>query len=158
MLRDLFAVMLQVCAISNPNQLWINHQESLSEDILHQVRIKQRNMDLEFSTEIFNETLIIEEKVRSLGGSDLKSIGLPQPNRDSCTIEDVLRQRTYNVSELRRFLEENEDKMLPDKREIFQKITESVFQETSGIFFLDAPGGMGKTFLLNLILAKVREW
>ncbi|GFT29872.1 ATP-dependent DNA helicase [Trichonephila clavipes] len=36
MLRDLFAVMLQVCAISNPNQLWINHQESLSEDILHQ--------------------------------------------------------------------------------------------------------------------------
>ncbi|GFQ95859.1 ATP-dependent DNA helicase [Trichonephila clavata] len=91
MLRDLFAVMLQVCALSNPNQLWINHQESLSEDILHQVRIQQRNMDLEFSTEIFNEALIIiEDKVRSLGGSDLKSIGLPQPDRDSSTITDVL--------------------------------------------------------------------
>ncbi|GFV93262.1 ATP-dependent DNA helicase [Trichonephila clavipes] len=115
-------------------------------------------MNLEFSTEIFNEALIIvEDKVRSLGGSDLKSFGLPQPNRDSCTIEDVLRQRTYNVRELRRFLEENDDKMLPDQREIFQKITESVFQETSGIFFLDAPGGTGKTFPLNLILAKVRE-
>ncbi|GFR11183.1 ATP-dependent DNA helicase [Trichonephila clavata] len=70
MLRDLFAVMLQVCAVSNPNQLWINHQENLSEDILHQVRIQQRNMDLEFSTEILNEALIIEDKVRSLGGSD----------------------------------------------------------------------------------------
>ncbi|GFR06057.1 ATP-dependent DNA helicase, partial [Trichonephila clavata] len=157
MLRDLFAVMLQVCAVSNPNQLWINHQENLSEDILHRVRIQQRNMDLEFSTEILNEALIIiEDKVRSLGGSDLKSVGLPQPNRDSSTIDDVLRERTYNVSE-RRFLEENEGKMLPDQREIFQKITDSVFQETGGIFFLDAPGGTGKTFLLNLILAMVRE-
>ncbi|GFQ65014.1 ATP-dependent DNA helicase [Trichonephila clavata] len=158
MLRDLFAVMLQVCAVSNPNQLWINHQENLSEDIMHRVRIQQRNMDLEFSTEILNEALIIiEDKVRSLGGSDLKSVGLPQPNRDSSTIDDVLREITYNVSELRRFLEENEGKMLPDQREIFQKITDSVFQETGGIFFLDAPGGTGKTFLLNLILEKVRE-
>ncbi|GFQ71288.1 ATP-dependent DNA helicase [Trichonephila clavata] len=131
MLRDLFAVMLQVCAVSNPNQLWIKHQENLSEDILHQVRIQQRNMDFEFSTEILNEALIIiEDKVRSLGGSDLKSVGLLQPNRDSSTIDDVLRERTYNVSELRRFLEENEGKMLPDQREIFQKITDSVFQET----------------------------
>ncbi|GFR29129.1 uncharacterized protein TNCT_229121 [Trichonephila clavata] len=88
-------------------------------------------MDLEFSTEILNEALIvIEDKVRSLGGSDLKSVGFPQPNRDSSTIDDVLRERTYNVRELRRFLEENEGKMLPDQREIFQKITESVFQET----------------------------
>ncbi|GFR16713.1 hypothetical protein TNCT_367261 [Trichonephila clavata] len=71
-------------------------------------------MDLEFSTEIFNEALIIEDKVRSLGGSDLKSIGLPHPDRDLSTITDVLRERTYNVSELRKFLEENEDKMLPD--------------------------------------------
>ncbi|GFY74316.1 hypothetical protein TNIN_444671 [Trichonephila inaurata madagascariensis] len=75
-------------------------------------------MDLEFSTEIFNEALIIEDKIRSLGGSDLKSIGLPQPNQDSSTIEDVLRQRAYNVSELKRFMEENEDKMLPDERNI----------------------------------------
>ncbi|GFQ77409.1 ATP-dependent DNA helicase [Trichonephila clavata] len=134
MLRDLFTVMLQVCAVSNPNQLWINHQENISEDILHQVRIQQRNMDMEFSTEILNEALIIQDKVRSLslGGSDLKSVGLPQPNRDSSTIDDVIRERTYNVSELRRFLEENEGKMLPDQREIFQKITDSVFQETGG--------------------------
>ncbi|GFR22046.1 helitron_like_N domain-containing protein [Trichonephila clavata] len=53
--------------------------------------------------------------VRSLGGSDLKTVGLPQSNRDSNTIDE----RTYNVSELRRFLEENEGKMLPDQGEIF---------------------------------------
>ncbi|GFQ88336.1 ATP-dependent DNA helicase [Trichonephila clavata] len=94
--------MLQICSLCNPNQLWINHQEIRSEDILRQVRTQQRNLDLEFSTEIFNKALIItEDKVRSLGGSDLKSIGLPQPNRDSNSIEDVLRERTYYISELR---------------------------------------------------------
>ncbi|GFY68959.1 ATP-dependent DNA helicase [Trichonephila inaurata madagascariensis] len=137
----MFAVVLQVCAVSNPNQLWIHHQESLSEDILHQVRTQQRNMDLEISTKIFNEALIIiEDKVRSLGGSNLKSIELPQPYRDSNTIDDVIRERTYNVRELRKFLDDNEDKLLPDQREIIQKITESVFQETGGILLFDAPG------------------
>ncbi|GFW00989.1 ATP-dependent DNA helicase [Trichonephila clavipes] len=66
-LRDLFAAMLQVCVASNPKQLWINHQESLSKNILHQVRNKQWNIDLEFSTEIFNKALIIiKVKIRSL--------------------------------------------------------------------------------------------
>ncbi|GFQ98566.1 ATP-dependent DNA helicase [Trichonephila clavata] len=123
MLRDLFTVMLQVCAVSNPNQLWINHQENISEDILHQVRIQQRNMDMEFSTEILNEALIIQDKVRSLslGGSDLKSVGLPQPNRDSSTIDDVIRERTYNVSELRRFLEEMKAKCYQIKEKYFRR-------------------------------------
>ncbi|GFY54056.1 hypothetical protein TNIN_175191 [Trichonephila inaurata madagascariensis] len=80
--------------------------------------------------------IIIEDKVRSLGELDLKSIGLPQPNQDFNTVDDVLRERTYNVSELRKSLEENEDKRLPDQREIFQKITESVFQET-GVVAID---------------------
>ncbi|GFR28633.1 ATP-dependent DNA helicase [Trichonephila clavata] len=122
MLRDLFTVMLQVCASSNPNQLWINHQESLSEDAVYQVRIQQRNMDLEFNIEIFNEALIIiEDKFRSLEGSDLKSIGLPRLNRDSNTIDDVLKERTYNVSEFRKFLEKNKDKCFQIKEKYFRR-------------------------------------
>jgi len=32
-----------------------------------------------------------------------------------------------------------------------------VANESGGIIFLDAPGGTGKTFLLNLILAEIRS-
>ncbi|XP_035223759.1 uncharacterized protein LOC118196414 [Stegodyphus dumicola] len=39
MMRNLFAVMLQTCSMSGPEQLWMNHRENLSEDILHQARI-----------------------------------------------------------------------------------------------------------------------
>ncbi|CAF4993036.1 unnamed protein product, partial [Rotaria sp. Silwood1] len=32
-----------------------------------------------------------------------------------------------------------------------------VDQKTGGIFFLDVPGGTGKTFVINLLLAKIRQ-
>ena len=40
------------------------------------------------------------------------------------------------------------------KREAFNKITQAVFNGSGGTFFLDAPGGTGKTFLINLPLEK----
>ncbi|GBO12163.1 hypothetical protein AVEN_14835-1 [Araneus ventricosus] len=80
-LRNLFAVMLQICSMSSPKQLWMDHKENLSEDILHKARIQQQNMDLDYCEAIFNRALIdIEDKIILLGGSDLKSFGLPQPN------------------------------------------------------------------------------
>jgi hypothetical protein len=33
---------------------------------------------------------------------------------------------------------------------------ESVERGNGGLFFLDAPGGTGKTFLINLLLAEIR--
>ncbi|GFW05989.1 ATP-dependent DNA helicase [Trichonephila clavipes] len=77
------------------------------------------------NTKIFNEALIIEDKVRSLGGSALKSIGLPRVNQDSNAV-DVLRERTCNVSELGRLLEEKEDNASRSKRNISEvKVQES---------------------------------
>lgn len=37
-MRSLFAIILTTCAPSNPKQLWENHKESLSEDILYRNR------------------------------------------------------------------------------------------------------------------------
>ncbi|GBM36282.1 hypothetical protein AVEN_98943-1 [Araneus ventricosus] len=42
-LRNLFAIMLLTCSMSSPEQLWMNHKENLSEDILHQALIQQRS-------------------------------------------------------------------------------------------------------------------
>lgn len=36
-------------------------------------------------------------------------------------------------------------------------IVERVRQNKSGIFFLEAPGGTGKKFVITLLLAKVRQ-
>ena len=38
-LRDLFAVMIVTCALSNPPGLWDKHKDSLAEDIIYQVNL-----------------------------------------------------------------------------------------------------------------------
>lgn len=40
---------------------------------------------------------------------------------------------------------------------MYDRVIDQVNRENGGILFLDAPGGTGKTFLLNLILASVRK-
>ncbi|GBM23366.1 hypothetical protein AVEN_258860-1 [Araneus ventricosus] len=137
-LRNLFAVMIKTCSMSSPEQLWLNHKENLSEDILNEARIQHQNMDLDYCDIIFNRALIdIEDKIILLGGSDLKSFGLPQPNRnrDSVLPSEELTESNYDTDVLTAYIEENEPKMVQDQKEAFEKITRAVFDRLGGIFF-----------------------
>lgn len=159
MLRNLFAVMLLSCNMSNPLQLWENHKENLSEDILHQVQLQLNNTDINYNEIIFNKTLImIENKIHSLGGKYLQTYGLPEPSREqeSCLNNELLAEISYDADKLKKYLEENEPKLVRDQKEAYDKIMDAVSNINGGIYFLDAPGGTGKTFLINLLLAKVR--
>jgi len=61
------------------------------------------------------------------------------------------------MEQLAEYIQENEPCLVPDQREAFNKITQAVFNGSGGTFFLDAPSGTGKTFLINLLLAKIRQ-
>ncbi|KAG5883852.1 hypothetical protein JTB14_034822 [Gonioctena quinquepunctata] len=52
---------------------------------------------------------------------------------------------------------ESEPRLLPEQNDIYNKILQRVELGEGGLFFLDAPGGTDKTFLLNLLLAKIRK-
>lgn len=43
------------------------------------------------------------------------------------------------------------------QKSIYETIKNQLIQNEGGIFFIDAPGGTGKTFLINLILADIRK-
>ena len=43
-----------------------------------------------------------------------------------------------------------------DQRHAFERLSQLAQSPTGIIIFLDAPGGTGKTFLLNLFLAHIR--
>ena len=74
-LRNLFAILLTTCGLSNPKQLWESHKESLSEDILMQARRRNPGMDFTDTSGMFNEALIIlEDKVLEMVGKDLKQL------------------------------------------------------------------------------------
>ena len=49
----------------------------------------------------------------------------------------------------------NESLMTEDQRAAYDYVVDAIGQVKSGIFFLDAPGGTGKTFVLNLITGSI---
>ena len=71
--------------------------------------------------------------------------------------QEVLRETSYNISELAQFVAENESKLVDDQRRVYTTILDSARKNTGGIFFIDAPWGTGKTFVINLLLASVRK-
>ncbi|XP_023247588.1 uncharacterized protein LOC111643665 [Copidosoma floridanum] len=53
--------------------------------------------------------------------------------------------------------EQNLPKLVPDQQQAFDRVIDSVLNISGKVFFLDAPGGTGKTLLINLMLAQARS-
>ncbi|XP_055584901.1 uncharacterized protein LOC129737764 [Uranotaenia lowii] len=158
--RALFAIILTTCSPSNPKELWEKHKDSMSDDILHRVRSENRNPDIAFSQSIYNEALIaIEDVCLNIANKLLPQVGIPAPHRDSNNILDRdLRQETvYDTEELSSFVERNIRNMNEEQRAVYDTIMSAILEQSGGFFFLDAPGGTGKTFLISLILARLRS-
>lgn len=81
-MRNLFAIMIAMCALSNAQFLWEKHADSLAEDFL---RVAQRsNPRVEMNSTIANKALLaIEDKVLILTQRNLEHFGLTPPNRST---------------------------------------------------------------------------
>ncbi|KAL0339448.1 UNVERIFIED_CONTAM: hypothetical protein Sangu_1466900 [Sesamum angustifolium] len=49
------------------------------------------------------------------------------------------------------------DRLNDDQMRAFKIITEKIYSSSSGTYFIDGPGGSGKTFLYRALLADVRS-
>ena len=158
-LRQLFAILLQACELSDPLEIWMQNRDSLAEDFLNAARQNACNMDLSYCDAIYNQALLdLLARVQAMGGKDLKN--LPEPRHEeneNDVAREYLEECSYNVLALTAYVEVNEPKMTEDQRKLFLKVMKSVDEGQGCIFFLDAPGGTGKTFVTNLLLAKVRK-
>ncbi|XP_071684979.1 uncharacterized protein [Lolium perenne] len=149
-LRRLFATILVFCEATNIRSLWEKHLESMSEDYLrnHPNKAAVEQMVLRD----------IRDLVHSMG-KDIGSYGLPDldPVDDGCS------------SGYSREVQE-EMSIIPDKKDInlftslnteqragFDEILSHVVDKRSQVFFVDGPGGTGKTYLYKALLAKVRS-
>ncbi|GBL69568.1 hypothetical protein AVEN_32798-1 [Araneus ventricosus] len=54
-------------------------------------------------------------------------------------------------------METNKPRLTEDQRSAYEAVMNLIAEGNGGILFLDAPGGTGKTFLINLILAEIRS-
>lgn len=89
----------------------------------------------------------------------LADLGLPAPIRNGGDVRDrdLLRERNYDANQLRAYVEAHLPQLVPDQRVAYDTVMQRIESGNGGILFLDAPGGTGKTFLINLILAEIRR-
>ncbi|GFW11459.1 ATP-dependent DNA helicase [Trichonephila clavipes] len=99
----------------------------------------------------------IEDKIVSISGKKLSDFGKPTPQRRGELSTDLIKELSHNTALLDTQVSETEPRLLPEQKDIYNKILQRVELGEGGLFFLDAPGGTGKTFLLNLLLAKIRK-
>ncbi|GBP59978.1 hypothetical protein EVAR_84478_1 [Eumeta japonica] len=130
----------------------------MSDDILYQIRQANPELTIEFNDDIFNETLIrLEDKCLAINNQTLVEIGMPAPQRNTFSVlnyEITKEKATTSMNYLNTLLTTNHSSMIIKK--IYNVIMNRINNNTGGIIYLDAPGGTGKTFLINLILAEIR--
>ncbi|CAH0682997.1 unnamed protein product [Spodoptera exigua] len=159
-IRTLFAIIITTCFPSQPIQLWNKYKDAICEDILHRLRIQTNNPDIQITDEIYNEGLIlIEDQCLTIANKLLIEVGMIAPNRSmhDAFNQELNRELQYNVDTLQEFVRNNVPLLNEQQKQVYETLMQAVDNNTGGLFFLDAPGGTGKTFVISLILATIRS-
>lgn len=157
---SLFAIILTACSPSSLTELWDKFKSYMAEDILRRARILSANINLSYTADIYKEALImIEDLCLAMANKVLTQLGMPAPDRSAAVPHDaeLLCGQSYDANDLAWYLHLNLPQMTLEQKSIFDQLMQAVDQEIGGTFFLDAPRGTGKTFLIRLILAFIRS-
>ncbi|XP_059291269.1 uncharacterized protein LOC132044772 isoform X2 [Lycium ferocissimum] len=152
-LRRLFATLLVYCNPANPKGLWERFESSMSEDFTTTPNIQTNNIRYLVLNQIndflhsmgrdINEFKLISEKISPstsfTGIQEARDIHLER--NIVVTEEDLLLYKKLNK----------------EQQTAYHAILNRIFSNGIGAFFIDGPGGTGKTFLYRALLATVRS-
>lgn len=128
----------------------------MSEDILHRVLRQTLNPTLQRTAEMYNETLIMIENMCSLMAKKVLScLGMTANNRHmhDALNHELQSEQHYDTEALAETVRTNVPQLNQRQRIAYDTLIEAVNSGSGGIYFIDAPGGTGKTFLISLLLA-----
>jgi hypothetical protein len=106
--------------------------------------------------------LILIRKLLEENNSDLDVFQLPLPQHEFAPVLThewrlLHEQRNFDIPLLRETVLHDSARLNPDQLHAYTILCDAVNAEQGGIFFLDEFGGTGKTFVINLTLAKIRS-
>ncbi|GBM01551.1 hypothetical protein AVEN_209348-1 [Araneus ventricosus] len=131
----------------------------MSEDILNKLRTENRHIVLNYTDSIYNEALIkIEDKVLQMIGKSLSEVDMLSPSRQNAhnMSRKILRELSYDSDLLLNFVTQRESLLNTDQQAIYSEVLRRYSVSEGGVIFIDAPERTGKTFLINVLLAKIR--
>ncbi|XP_021713576.1 uncharacterized protein LOC110681758 [Chenopodium quinoa] len=148
-LRRLFATVLIFCQPSDPAELWRKYYPALSEDFA------QKYSGAE--SKIKKLTVRSVEQHLEAMGKSLCGCGLAVLMDNNDTEID----RTKDIQDaldapIPQACIDSRSLLNPAQKEIFTCIMQHIVEGKPGAFFVDGPGGTGKTFLYNALYAEIR--
>ena len=157
-LRNLFVYILQFCSPAEPLTIFNEFKEVLMDDFLHERRITMPENDALLAAT--NDLLCSLDKQLFQYQRSVTGFGLPAANH--VTVNNMAPGQSSAHDEERdptaeSFFSEHIDLLNTEQRAIFNVVKEKFDRRLPGFIFIDAPGGTGKTFLTNVLLAYVRK-
>jgi hypothetical protein len=147
-LRTLFASILVFCEPSNVFDLWEKHKDAMGEDY-------RRNNQSSFKVE---QMVLIEirKKLESMG-KEITKFPLPKID-DTYDLSGNIPREIFEEANIEASIEDLElSKTLNEEQHVaYNEIMSAVDSECGGVFFVDGPGGTGKTYLYRALLATIR--
>ena len=158
-LRELFVSILLYNNPSNPCALFERHIHSLSDDCRYRLRTFH-HIDNPSNEQIISLALHEIDHLLQQNGKSLSTYNLPNPSIDFENIDGVCcivaEEINYDVERLRTFWDQGYMQANDQQKQVLDSVTSALAIGDGGLFFLDGPGGTGKTFVESLLLAHVR--
>ncbi|GMF45630.1 unnamed protein product [Phytophthora fragariaefolia] len=161
-LRQLFTTLLVYSQVAEVRQLWERFYDDLSQDFAHRYRalLGQEKEDI-----IKFKTLKSLNDLLQISGYTVGDFDHPQLHDFLALVLDSLMRNNLIRRELEGYdqntlqaIVDQEDQLNEGQRAIFYEIIQASNDpdQDNKLFFIDGPGGTGKSTLLRHILAKVR--
>ncbi|KAL6639554.1 hypothetical protein ACP70R_023284 [Stipagrostis hirtigluma subsp. patula] len=148
-LRRLFATILVFCEPNNVRRLWQRHLEAMSEDYRRRSKCK---------VALEQMVLIDIRNMLQSMGKDIKSFPLPAEDETYDAASGLCRE-IYEETNIEPTADDMalSDSLNEEQRTTYDEIMAAVDTGKGGLFFLDGPGGTGKTYLYRALLATIRS-
>jgi hypothetical protein len=172
-LRKLFCILIAFSGLSDPYQLWVDHREHMTEDYLYRYQQDPANANnplMAISDEMYGHCLLDLNDILADHRYDLQTM---EGFRDVFPSVDTRANRHSNHSNTfermyallyAQSLDEEDPDMLPFNESqslVYSTIRDAALEENPvlgpRIFFVDGPGGTGKTFVFNALLNRIRQ-
>ena len=136
--------------VANPREMFDRYHDFLMKDYLYQCQQQQQQHPHEVA---LNDLLFAIQQGLQMKGRTNSGMDLPEPNYNLVQQADLMAELIDPTADS--FFLENEPKLYEEQCSFLNRVLYLLRNDEDGFLFLDAPGGCGKTFVLNVLIAGV---